>query len=69
MNFEHDLVAFFGVKELICPECAKKDEKYYKTKCLETRTYTDENSQPWVRRRHYCPNCLNQFYTIENIEQ
>lgn len=68
MHFDN-LVTFVGSHELICPECMNESGEYYKTKILETRTYIDEEvKQPVVRRRHICPNCNTQFYTIELLE-
>ena len=64
-----DLVTFYGFKELYCPDCYEKTELGYKTKTLETRHYfDDELQQPIVRRRHVCPECMTQFYTVESLE-
>ena len=64
-----DFVTFIGFKELICPECMEKEDLAYKTKCVDTRHYYDDKlGQPIVRRRHICPNCDTQFYTIESLE-
>lgn len=63
-----NLVTFYGFKELYCPECLDKKEIGVKTKTLETRHYLDESNQPIVRRRHYCPECMTSFYTMESAE-
>ena len=65
-----DLVYFIGFDPVYCPICLDKEDLAFKTKTLDTRHFVDtEDHQPYVQRRHQCPNCANAFYTIERTMQ
>ncbi len=68
MDFEN-LITFFGVDGMICHLCYAKEQKQYKTYCLDTRQFRHEGEDSFfVRRKHQCSNCRETFYTIENLE-
>jgi transcriptional regulator NrdR family protein len=60
---------FIGFNPMICPYCLRNEEIAFKTQTKETRHFLDDDDEPYVERRHQCPQCNESFFTIETFNR
>ncbi|MFZ9455569.1 MAG: hypothetical protein ACO27Q_10095 [Bacteroidia bacterium] len=62
------MIYFLGFQPMYCPYCINNEE-YIKTKTVDTRQFINNDDEPYVERRHKCPECGEHFYTIETYHR